>query len=263
MTSIVMKAKLEERLEKANRSFSFDHEKDRLTVREGGKLVTLSLPQVIARFEEEGEEAIQKVIYYVNEGLHASLSKPDLKASLEAVYPVIRSSSFPKETKTGEKFLVREHTAETSIYFVIDQEKAYHFITEKMLQDAGISADALAEKALAHLASLPVSYHQDRVSENDFYFVRMNDGYDASRILNEPFLAEMRAKLTGEMIVAVPHADVLILADIQNETGFDVMAHMAMQFFAEGVVPITTLPFVYNDGKLEPIFIMAKNRPKE
>ncbi|MBC1520958.1 DUF1444 domain-containing protein [Listeria aquatica] len=263
MTSLVMKTKLEERLEKRGRTFSFDHEKDRLTIREAGKTITLSLPQVIARFEEEGEEAIRKVLYYVNEGLHASLSKPNLSDSLDKVYPVIRSRSFPEESKSGEKFLVREHTAETSIYFVIDEEKAYHFITEKMLQDSGVSASKLIEKAFEHLENLPVSYRRDRVSENDFYFVRINDGYDASRILNARFLSEMREKLTGEMVVAIPHADVLIVADIQNETGFDVMAHMAMQFFAEGVVPITTLPFVYNDGKLEPIFIMAKNRPKE
>ena len=33
------------------------------------------------------------------------------------------------------------------------------------------------------------------------------------------------------MLVGVPHQDVLILADIRNKTGYDVMAHLTMEFF--------------------------------
>ena len=32
------------------------------------------------------------------------------------------------------------------------------------------------------------------------------------------------------MFVGVPHQDVLILADIRNKTGYDVMAHLTMEF---------------------------------
>ena len=41
------------------------------------------------------------------------------------------------------------------------------------------------------------------------------------------------------MLVGVPHQDVLILADIRNKTGYDVMAHLTMEFFTKGLVPIT------------------------
>lgn len=56
------------------------------------------------------------------------------------------------------------------------------------------------------------------------------DGYDASRILNEAFLEEMRANAKGELTVAVPHQDVLILGDIQNKSGYDILAQMTMKF---------------------------------
>lgn len=68
----------------------------------------------------------------------------------------------------------------------------------------------------------------------------------------------MKANALGELVVAVPHQDVLIVADIQNETGYDIIAQMNMKFFAEGRVPITSLPFVYDNKHLEPIFILAK-----
>jgi uncharacterized protein YtpQ (UPF0354 family) len=38
------------------------------------------------------------------------------------------------------------------------------------------------------------------------------------------------------------------------------LAQMAMSFFANGRVPITALSFLYEDGELEPIFILGKNR---
>jgi uncharacterized protein YtpQ (UPF0354 family) len=53
---------------------------------------------------------------------------------------------------------------------------------------------------------------------------------------------------------------VLIIADIRNNTGYDVLAQMAMSFFANGRVPITALSFLYENGELEPIFILGKNK---
>lgn len=62
-------------------------------------------------------------------------------------------------------------------------------------------------------------------------FLNTNDGYDATRILNESLLQSMREKISGDMVVAVPHQDVLIIADIVNEIGYDIIAQMTMKFF--------------------------------
>jgi uncharacterized protein YtpQ (UPF0354 family) len=102
----------------------------------------------------------------------------------------------------------------------------------------------------------------DTVAGNTFYFLNKNDGYDASRILNEAFIKEMERKMEGSMAVAVPHQDVLIIADIKNETGYDILAQMTMSFFASGRVPITSLSFLYEGGEFEPIFILGKNKKK-
>lgn len=67
---------------------------------------------------------------------------------------------------------------------------------------------------------------------------------------------------SGELAIGVPHQDVLLFADIHNEMGYDILAQMMMQFFAEGQIPITSLPFLYEDKKLEPIFILAQKKPK-
>ncbi|RIM09737.1 DUF1444 family protein, partial [Staphylococcus chromogenes] len=99
----------------------------------------------------------------------------------------------------------------------------------------------------------------DEVKGNIFYFINTNDGYDASRVLNASLLSSFEDKIEGEMLIALPHQDVLIIADIRNKTGYDIMAHMTMEFFTNGLVPITSLSLGYEKGRFEPIFILGKN----
>lgn len=131
-----------------------------------------------------------------------------------------------------------------------------------MLEALQLTVEQIREMARFSVKQLPTTYKKDEVAGNIFYFINVNDGYDASRILNESF-KEMRAQVEGDMTLSVPHQDVLIIGDIRNETGYDVLAQMTMHFFAVGTVPITSLSFIYEDGELEPIFILAKNRVKK
>ncbi len=258
-----MKERLEKELRVPNRKFSYNRDNDTLLVTEADKKVTLTIPQIIANYENDGEAAIQKIVYYVEEGFRAAVGDVALKNNMTRIYPVVRATSFPNKTKAGGVLLAEEHTAETQIFYAFDLGKSYRFIETSMLQEEGLTQEEIRTAAFQNLEKLEIPLKQDSVNGNDFYFVRTNDGYDASRLLNQSFLEEMREKLTGEMVLAVPHQDVLIIGDIHDNTGYDVLAHMTMDFFADGLVPITSLPFVYNNGKLEPIFIMAKNRLKE
>ncbi|WP_307477564.1 DUF1444 domain-containing protein [Cytobacillus purgationiresistens] len=264
MDSKKMKAELEKRLTKENRSFSFDREKDQLRIenKETGKGITVSLPGIIAKWHEQKENAIDEVVYYVEEGLEAMTGQVQFSGQEKHIYPVIRSTSFPSESQDGVSFLFDEHTAETRVYYALDLGNTYRLIDEQVMNKEGWQHERIKETALFNVRSLTTSLKKDEVAGNTFYFLNKNDGYDASRILNDAFLKEMKQKMEGDMAVAVPHQDVLILADIKNETGYDVLAQMTMSFFASGRVPITALSFIYEDGELEPIFILGKNKKK-
>ena len=201
----------------------------------------------MAKWEVNKEKAIEEVAYYVQEALIAMHKEENSAAK---ILPVIRSTSFPKQAE------------ETRIYYALDSNKTYRLIDERLLQKLGLTEQQVREMALFNARSLSYEFKQDTVAGNTFYFLNTNDGYDATRILNESLLQSMREKISGDMVVAVPHQDVLIIADIVNEIGYDIIAQMTMKFFAEGHVPITSLSFVYEDGEFEPIFILAKNRKK-
>lgn len=262
MNSKQLKQELMKRLQRTEWEFQYDSKKDTLRVEhsETKKGITISLPGIIAKYEDHGESAIDEAVYYVKEALLAIHSEATENAR---ILPVIRSTSFPLEQEEGNPFLTSEHTAETRIYYALDSEKTYRLIDKKLATKLQLNDQQVKELALFHVRSLPRKMKQDEVAGNVFYFFHANDGYDASRIVDISLLEDMRKKITGDMVVAVPHQDVLIVADIRNEIGYDIIAQMTMQFFAEGHIPITSLSFMYENKELEPIFILAKNRVKK
>ena len=265
MTSIKMKRLLEERLKDDHYRTSFNRDNDtfRIEWKETKEGINVKLPGIIAKYNEKGDEAIDDIVNHINEALKIMNQPVTLKGNEKHIYPVIRATSFPIETKQGEPLATKDHTAETRVFYAIDLGKSYRLITKKMIEDEEWTENQLHETALFNIRSLDNPYKSDTVRDNTFYFVATQDGYDASRILNDSFLDEMEEKCEGQLVVAVPHQDVLILADIKNDTGYDVLAQMTMQFFAEGRIPITSLALIYENKQFEPIFILARKKPKK
>lgn len=233
----------------------------RLTHKQLGKGMDISIPPILAKYETKKEEAINEVVYTIQETFSAM--EKEMAGEIDptlAVYPVIRSTSFPLKSNEGNRFVTKDHTAETRIYYALDLGNTYRLLDEKMLASWNVRETEIRERALFQVRNLKTNYKTDEVAGNIFYFFNNNDGYDASRILNESLLKEMKKQISGDMTVSVPHQDVMIIGDIRNETGYDVLAQMTMHFFTVGTVPITSLSFIYDKGDLEPIFILAKNR---
>ncbi|MGE8034862.1 DUF1444 domain-containing protein [Lysinibacillus sp. NPDC093692] len=257
---------LKQQLNEEKFDFEFDkkHDKLRLNHKKIGKGMELSLPGILAKYNDKQEAAIDEVVYTIEQTFNAM--EQEMEQGFQTttkIYPVIRATSYPQASKEGHAFIKTEHTAETRIFYALDLGKTYRFIDESMLEVLQLTVEQIREMARFSVKQLPTVYKKDEVAGNVFYFVNANDGYDASRILNESFLNEMQTKIEGDMTLSVPHQDVLIVGDIRNETGYDVLAQMTMHFFAVGTVPITSLSFIYEDGELEPIFILAKNRIKK
>lgn len=257
---------LKQHLNEEKFDFEFDkkHDKLRLNHKKIGKGMELSLPGILAKYNDKQGAAIDEVVYTIEQTFNAM--EQEMEQGFQAItkiYPVIRATSYPKASKEGHAFITTEHTAETRIFYALDLGKTYRFIDESMLEVLLLTVEQIREMARFSVKQLPTVYKKDEVAGNIFYFVNANDGYDASRILNESFLKEMQTNIEGDMTLSVPHQDVLIVGDIRNETGYDVLAQMTMHFFAVGTVPITSLSFIYEDGELEPIFILAKNRVKK
>lgn len=260
-----IRKKLIDQLESPDRDIIYDREQETLRIenKETKKGITVKIPGVTAKWHEKKEVALEEVIYYVNNGLAAMHEGVSLQEQEKNIFPVIRSTSFPTKSEEGLPFIYDEHTAETRIFYAVDGGSTYRLIDEQLIEREKWTKEIIREIAMFNVRSLTTEMKEDHVADNLFYFLSTNDGYDASRILNESLLREMKEKIKGTMAVAVPHQDVLIIADVRNVAGYDILAQMAMSFFASGRIPITALSFLYDNNELEPIFILGKNRPRQ
>ncbi|MED1564230.1 hypothetical protein AJ85_07340 [Alkalihalobacillus alcalophilus ATCC 27647 = CGMCC 1.3604] len=256
---------IEEKLVHDDWTIQYDHKESTLRVEDKQlkKGVTLALKPLLAKWERGEFDSIDEVVRYVEIGLHSMKQQVQLRGNEKKILPVIRSTSFPTETKEGIKLIYHEHTAETRIYYALDLGESYTLINEEAINEAALSPEKIKEMALFNIRSLEQPINEDQVAGNTFYFLRAKDGYDASRILDQSLLDKMEQKVKGKLALAVPHQDVLIFADILNDTGYDVLAQIALQFFKDGRIPITALPFLYENGELEPTFILAQKKPKD
>ncbi|MGO4888753.1 DUF1444 domain-containing protein [Anaerobacillus sp. MEB173] len=260
-----LKKELEQRLASADRVITYNKENEELRIENSKtkKGVSISLGKLLAKWEKRKEAAIDETIHYVDTSLQLMNKRLNLAGKEKEIFPVIRSTSFPLETADGKKLVYDEHTAETRIFYSVDLGKSYALLDEETLAGEKVSADKIKELARFNVRSLPTEMKTDKVAGNTFYFINYNDGYDASRIVNDTLIEQMTNKVEGKLAIAVPHQDVLIFADIVNEQGYDVLAQMVFQFFMNGRVPVTALPFLYENGEFEPIFILAQKKPKQ
>lgn len=193
-------------------------------------------------------------------------SRPHIAGQVDRLYPVLRHPAFLKE-KGEQSFVYREHTAETVVLYALELEAGYTLITESMLTEAGLSAAEVHEHALRNLSRLGGEPKRDQVGDNVFYFHAFPDSYSASRVLNAELMTTMASHIQGKMGVAVPHQDVLIVADLADAKGAYLLAQIAVDFSMRGDVPITPLPFMYVEGELEPYMVMRnpkqRHRPAE
>ncbi|MFM1650965.1 DUF1444 family protein [Brevibacillus sp. B_LB10_24] len=232
---------------------------DQLTlVREGEAAQRiLSLTSLFARVQQQPEErraALHAFVERVVAGVQGTLANRSLHGQEQRIYPVLRHSSF-----AAPKLVSRPHTAETVIVYALDQEKGYLIIDQAMLDEAKWDVQGLHQLAMANLQRLDVPVRTQELGGNRLYFISSQDGYAASRILLPGLLEDYDRQKQGVMLgAAVPHQDSLIIADIQDAKGAELLARLAYDFASKGDVPITPIPFAYKDGELEPYLIVKK-----
>lgn len=240
---------------------SYDRENEVLRIERASDRfgVNVRLAPIVAKAKVRGHDAVDEVIDYVTAALSA---KQDvvLAGNESHLFPVIRSNSFAKTTKEGHPLVTTPHTAETAIFYAVDNGNGYRLIEERHLTES-FTYERLHQIAYENVKTLSTDVKEDTVAGNTFYFLATRDGYEASRILNEEFLRVMSRRVTGDMLIGVPHQDVMIIADVQNDQGYDAMQQLMFDFFTNGRVPVTALSFHYEEGKLEPIFIVGKKNP--
>ncbi|MDF2945405.1 MAG: hypothetical protein K0S51_84 [Bacillales bacterium] len=251
---------LNERLEKIGLLGDLEDEESLIKVKISNKNVSIKVSEAIAKYERVNKQAIDEYFYYINE--LKTLENENKQINLSNIYPVVKSASFPTSSNNGVELIHSEHTSETRVYFVLDLGKSYKFLDVENLTSNNLTVKEVKDLAMLNLEKLAFPVKEDEVAGNKYYFINPKDGYDASRILLKNKLNEFYSVKKGNIVVSIPHQDVMIIGDIVNNTGYDVIAQMATGYFMKGKSPITSLVFEYNGNELTPLFVLANKKPK-
>lgn len=228
------------------------------------KKVSIDLNNFLTRLDdkqsEKSDKLLKEFLFYIKENLEAqanfSLDNVSTTDFLTNAYPIIRATTFGKNS--SENFVTKEHTSETKIFFSYDLGNSYRLITTDMLEHFNIKQDILEEAAFLNLKKLPLKYNTDEVAGNIFYFLNAKDGYDGSRILNKDILNYFHDKIGADYYLGVPNQDAVIIADIKNKSGLEILQKIMVHFFTDGRVPITTITFKYDRKNIESLFIFVE-----
>ncbi|WCK55927.1 DUF1444 family protein [Aneurinibacillus sp. Ricciae_BoGa-3] len=217
----------------------------------------IKLDALLANMEANSAEEDQILADFtskLSDTLELALTEHVLTGQEANIFPVIRHLSFLKNARAP--YVHRSHTAETVVVYALDLGRSYTLITKDALEKAGWSEEKLHQLAIDNVRKLDAVPKEDRVGGNTFYFFTYEDSYSASRILNPAVLSNMAKKNQGQIGVAIPHQDVLIVADLADAKGASVLAQLAADFAMRGNIPITPMPFMYENGQLEPYMVM-------
>ena len=247
--------KIHERREKDNSIFILEYNNHRAKID-----IDSFIRKLGDKKSEKSDKKVEEFIYYIVNNFTAqdnvSLDDITKEELVDKVYPVVRSTGFNKDNK---QYLVKyPHTNETDIYLAYDFGKGYKLLDKTFLEKLSLSLDEVFEFAKRNLENLPLKYNLDEVEGNKFYFLNAKDGYDGARVIDKNILDYFYKKIGESYYLGLPHQDVLIIADIKNKKGLEILQKMMVHFFTEGTVPITTITFKYDGEKLESYFIFVE-----
>src|SRR5699024_12342842 len=84
------------------RNYNRDKDTMRIEWKETKQGMTISLPQVVGKYEEKGDEAVKDLVAHVTEALSIMNQDYPLNQMEKHIYPVIPSTSFLTETNEGK-----------------------------------------------------------------------------------------------------------------------------------------------------------------
>jgi len=145
-----------------------------------------------------------------------------------------------------ESQVTEDYNDELVIVYAEDTPRNVRYFTSKDLAKAGVERSKLRALAIANLRRvLPkIEAHQGEV-----YSMYTADGnYEASLLLFDD-LWDGDIRVDGDIVVAIPTRDVLLITGSKNAEGIARLREVADELTAEGTYTISPALFVYRKGK--------------
>ena len=199
-------------------------------------------------------EVIQKVVITST----ASIAKEPDKIDTTMIVPVIKDRPWLAETrqalldrgaKETPEHVYDDFSQELVILYALDSLHNIRYLTPHDLQEAKIDRKELRALAVKNLKRLLPKI--EREGGNGIYMMTAGGDYEASLLLFDSIWNSGQIAVDGEIVVAIPTRDLLLVTGSHSTIGLGKMRQMVDEASKEGPYRLTKKLFVYRNGKFE------------
>jgi uncharacterized protein YtpQ (UPF0354 family) len=199
--------------------------------------------EVILRFAAAGLEALEAV----GGGVDRRRIVPVIKdrAWLEET----RQALVSRNAKEVPEHVFDEFGPDLVVVYAEDSPKNIRYLRPEDLERAGVRRSELRALAGENLARLlpPVERH----GRDGLYMVTAGGTYEASLLLLDSIWKSGQMEVDGEVVVAIPTRDLLLVTGSENRRGLDRMRQAVGEAYEGGSYRLTRELFAYRNGRFE------------
>jgi Protein of unknown function (DUF1444) len=149
----------------------------------------------------------------------ATHSEPTLESVRDRILPML----YPEEVwrRTFPNFAATSWVGDLMVLYVVDEEHAYWYIRDELVDRWGIGREELHELALRNLDHYFERQQMDYIMAGEeggsrLMMPKRRDAYNSSRILSRQFCSALRCELGAELAVGVPSRDFLVAVSMDG-----------------------------------------------
>ena len=172
------------------------------------------------------------------------------------IVPIIKDRAWLKEIERNSKasgvkgsadYLHQELNEELFVFYAEDRPQSVRFLTADAVRAANVSQEELRNLAVTNLKALLPRIELSEIPP--MLMLTAGGDYEASLLLFDSIWSSGQIKVEGEIVVAIPARDVLIITGSKNKAGLKKLRETAKKVASEANYTLTDKLFVYRDGK--------------
>lgn len=210
----------------------------------------LSVDNAYIAYQSNPDSLKQIMASYIN-SLRSAFAQADT-ASAGNIVPVIKPHSFLNMTthEGGPKVnpgVYDIYNDELVILYAMDLPNNVRGVSESDLTNLGIARESLHVMSINNLVNLIPEIQVK--GGNGLFMVMAGGTYESSLILHLDLIHEDNFKVNGDLVIAIPNRDVLLITGSNDTQNIAKVATIANQMFSENNYPISPFLFKLKDNK--------------
>jgi uncharacterized protein YtpQ (UPF0354 family) len=232
-----------------NVSFSIIDERT-IDARYSDNLIRLSVDNAYIAYQSNPDSLPQIMANYIT-SLRSAINQVD-EVTADKIVPVIKPLSYLNMTTHagGPKInpgIYETYNDEFMIMYALDLPVNVRGIGESDLTTLGITRESLLEISINNLMKIIPGIQVK--GGNGLFMVMAGGTYESSLILHHDIIHKDNFKVNGELVVAIPNRDILLVTGSNDTENLAKAAAIANKMFAENNYPISSYLYKEVDYK--------------